>query len=620
MNGQILKFALVGLFLTGATLPANISEWTWLAGSDVRNQPGIYGIQGTPDVNNIPGGRHSVISWTDSQGTFWLFGGYGYATSTTIGWLNDIWKYDQGSGAWTWVGGPESLNDYGSYGVQGVTDSNSFPGARRNAVCWVGEDDVVWLFGGDGFDEDEDRGTLNDLWKFEPDTLDWTWIKGANVIEQPGIYGSKGVADDLNTPGARNGAVSWTDSAGKLWLFGGNGHDINDNTLPLNDLWMFDPVSENWTWVNGSDTGHQPGVYGTQGVGVPSNVPGSRTLPVAWTDGGALVLFGGYGQDENDDTGTLSDLWSFDQISGNWTWLKGGKTGDLAGVYGTQDVADPLNLPGARHSSFSWVDLSGTPWLLGGYGADQNGDAGNLNDLWRYDPGSRNWTWVKGATIKNQKGTYGTQGVAASSNVPGAEYAGASWTDENGFFFTFGGNGLDGNGSIGFLNHLWSFDPLATITFQADGTSGAFLTGQNPQYVYSGGDSTPVTANAPTGFNFEKWTDGGVDFSTANPITLVNPTEDMALTAHYLLKTYTLTYIAGGKGSVTGPNPQSVFHNGNGDTVTAVPDQDYYFDRWSDGLTTAERTDMAVTSDITVTAFFVDYPTSSVDDWMILGE
>ena len=67
---------------------------------------------------------------------------------------------------------------------------------------------------------------------------------------------------------------------------------------------------------------------------------------------------------------------------------------------------------------------------------------------------------------------------------------------------------------------------------------------------------------------------------------------------------YTLTYLAGTGGSVAGTTPQAVAQGGNGSEVTAVPDTGYHFVQWSDGVSTASRTDTAVTADITVTAQF----------------
>jgi uncharacterized delta-60 repeat protein len=66
----------------------------------------------------------------------------------------------------------------------------------------------------------------------------------------------------------------------------------------------------------------------------------------------------------------------------------------------------------------------------------------------------------------------------------------------------------------------------------------------------------------------------------------------------------TLTYLAGDHGSIQGPTPQVIPYNTNGQQVTAVPDDGYMFDRWSDFKVGSQRTDFNVTSDITVTALF----------------
>lgn len=67
---------------------------------------------------------------------------------------------------------------------------------------------------------------------------------------------------------------------------------------------------------------------------------------------------------------------------------------------------------------------------------------------------------------------------------------------------------------------------------------------------------------------------------------------------------FTLTYSAGEGGSITGDNIQQVEEGESGTAVTAKPNAGYVFTGWSDGITTAERTDTAVTADINVTAQF----------------
>lgn len=67
---------------------------------------------------------------------------------------------------------------------------------------------------------------------------------------------------------------------------------------------------------------------------------------------------------------------------------------------------------------------------------------------------------------------------------------------------------------------------------------------------------------------------------------------------------YTLSYIAGDGGSISGKSIQTVKSGKNASTVTAVPNEGYEFVSWSDGVETAERTDKNVSADLTVTAEF----------------
>ena len=67
---------------------------------------------------------------------------------------------------------------------------------------------------------------------------------------------------------------------------------------------------------------------------------------------------------------------------------------------------------------------------------------------------------------------------------------------------------------------------------------------------------------------------------------------------------YQLSYFAGPGGSLTGSSSQTVQLGSNGTPVTAVPDTNYRFVQWSDSSVTNPRTDLAVTSDIAVTALF----------------
>jgi len=222
---------------------------------------------------------------------------------------------------------------------------------------------------------------LNDLWKYSPSTNQWTWVKGDNLVDKPAVYGTLGVADDANKPGARYVSVSWTDSNNNLWLFGGSG--FNGNTSgSLNDLWKYNPSSNQWTWIKGDSLVNRAGIYGTQGLEDINNNPGARYVSVSWTDPmGNLWLFGGYGFVSGGE-GYLNDLWKYDASDNKWTWVKGDNGIDQLGVYGLQGMPSLYNKSGARTSCVSWTGSSGDLWLFGGYGFDAN-TSGKLNDLWK---------------------------------------------------------------------------------------------------------------------------------------------------------------------------------------------------------------------------------------------
>jgi hypothetical protein len=69
-------------------------------------------------------------------------------------------------------------------------------------------------------------------------------------------------------------------------------------------------------------------------------------------------------------------------------------------------------------------------------------------------------------------------------------------------------------------------------------------------------------------------------------------------------ESYTLTYTAGDHGSIQGDTEQTVFQGDDGTAVTAVPDANYYFVEWSDGVKTATRQDLDVEGDVSVSASF----------------
>jgi hypothetical protein len=273
----------------------------------------------------------------------------------------------------------------GVYGTLGTPAAGNFPGGRTDGMNWTDSSGHFWLFGGQGFEASGSFGVLNDLWEFNPSTKEWAWMGGSSTIgnscfafdiggpgekncARPGVYGTLGTPAAENTPGSRQGAMGWADSKGNLWLFGGWGYDIgNQVQFYFNDLWEFTPSTKEWTWIGGSSTG-----------------AGSHCFK-------SSMLF----------------------------YLSCGEPG----AYGTLGTPASGNSPGARTAASSWVDSSGNFWLFGGQGFDSNGQFSDLNDLWEFNPSTKEWTWRNGSSTVNgyyagPGGVFGMLGTPAATNIP----------------------------------------------------------------------------------------------------------------------------------------------------------------------------------------------------------
>jgi hypothetical protein len=454
------------------------NEWAWMDGANTADQPGIYGTQGVPSASNSPGARLWSCSWTDRSGNFWLFGGLGWASTIAQTDFNDLWEYSNGQ--WAWMGGLNQVTEQASpaqlagiYGTMGVPAPANQPGARYLATSWTDPQGNLWLYGGQGFDSTGRNGLLDDLWRYS--NGEWAWMNGSNIAAEPGltgawqgeaVFGTKGVAAPDNTPGVRTGASSWADSTGNLWLFGGLGEVSNGTSYGLggnlNDVWKFAASTGEWTWMAGSNQIDQYGTYGTLGTPAPGNTPGTRSGAAAWTDAsGNLWLFGGVGVGiPGDDCAGLSwcvlnDLWKFSPSLNEWTWMGGPDVSNQPGVYGTEGVDAPGNLPPPRENVVAWTDAEGNVWLFGGDFLIYD-----YNDLWKYSNGE--WTWMSGAQNDAcQAGVYGTLGTPAAANVPGARAGSVGWADTAGNLWLFGGAVFNcpGYPSTTKFNDLWKYQP-----------------------------------------------------------------------------------------------------------------------------------------------------------------
>lgn len=138
--------------------------------------------------------------------------------------------------------------------------------------------------------------------------------------------------------------------------------------------------------------------------------------------------------------------------------------------------------------------------------------------------------------------------------------------------------------------HLTGSDgkPLAgwPVYFSCDdGSSGTFGT----TTVITDAEGRAQTTFAPddaTAYTLCAEADGGLLYTLTGSVT------------------HALSYGAGTGGSLEGDTQQVVTHGSDATTVRAVPATGYRFVKWSDGVTTASRTDSEVTKNLDVTAEF----------------
>jgi hypothetical protein len=182
------------------------------------------------------------------------------------------------------------------------------------------------------------------------------------------------------------------------------------------------------------------------------------------------------------------------------------------GIYGTQCTASPSNIPGGRWGAVAWTDANGKFWLFGGDAVDARGLRADMNDLWSFDPGTKEWTWMGGSdTALNTEGSYGTINSPAATNLPPGRVGSVSWIDQQGNLWLFGGNGYDPTGALGIFNDLWEF---STTSGMWTWVSGSSTVGPNGgQSATYGTQGTPAAGNVPGGHVFAtSWRDSSGNF------------------------------------------------------------------------------------------------------------
>lgn len=509
---------------------AQNGSWVWMHGSNVNNAVANYGVQGVAAPTNDPPAMYETTELVDLSGNFWIFGGLdnNFQEQTAL------WKFDPVTNMWTWVKGPNTVATPGVYGIQGVPAPGNFPGSRAwGVMSWTDAQGNLWIFGGYGYDVNGTLGALADLWKYDITTNMWTWMNGPNTSGYLGNYGTLQVPAATNAPPGRfESAVAWTSNSGEMWMYGGGSF-----AGLYNDVWKYSPATNMWTWMSGSNAVNVPPNFGTQFVPAASNTPGGRYTYGRWKDlSGNFWLFGG----SDNFNGTYADMWMYDINTNLWTWIAGSNVPNDPGTFSSQCV-QTSQYPAARYENrCAWMDDCGRFWQYGGF----SGGIGTLNDLWMFDPNTTQFTWVGGSTSQNQPGNYGTQLVPAATNYPESGAGGAAFRDLQGNFWMFGAWTPGGK-----TNALWKYtlDPNCPAPTQLQVAINYTPPACAPQ---------TISFNAST--NNANWT---YNWNFGDPSTLADTANTPASSYNYTNPgTYTVTLIVNSTlGCATGT-----------DTATAV--------------------------------------------------
>ena len=241
-----------------------------------------------------PKPRSQPAHWCDMEkGVMWMFGG-----TISNKKLNDFWKFSFDKLQWI--------------EIKAKNNKSVSPGKCSKATTWMHPSGVLYMFGGSS-----SKLATSYFWSYSPGTLQWTKLGGTTgVTKCAGKYGEMGSASKKNYPGCREGAASWVDQHGNLWMFGGSGFDNFSTTafaMPglLSDFWMYNTSSHQWVWIGGLSREEGKPFFSEKGKANPRNIPGPRESAVSFFYETQLWLFGGAGHDVSGHDGILNDLWMY---------------------------------------------------------------------------------------------------------------------------------------------------------------------------------------------------------------------------------------------------------------------------------------------------------------------
>lgn len=426
------------------------------------------------------------------------------------------------------------------------------PSGRYNAVGWTDNSGHLWLFGGNGIyanptvqNRADYIGNLNDLWMFDPSTNEWTWMDGMVSLPlspygyfytPPGIYGTEGTPSITNLPGMRSGAVGWTDSSGKFWLFGGDGVDSEATSGALNDLWEYEPNTSAQTAAAAPTFNPASGnVTAGQTVAISDSTPGATVfytigesaVPVEYTGPVtvnssetvvAIAVVSGYANSAPTSAYYMvaaAAVPIFSLTPGEYTGSQTISISDgtpNALIYYTLDGTTPTTSSTLYQVPIAITSSETIQAVAVATGYAKSATATAAYSIWPATDVNE-WAWMSGPSAPGTPRVCGNLGTPSLNNNPGSRNLPAYWTDVSGNFWFFGGYGYDAHNNNAYLNDLWEFTPSTNEWTWMGGDSVAPYGNYSGQPGVYGTQGTPAVGNIPGGRQGPgSWTDGKGNF------------------------------------------------------------------------------------------------------------
>jgi N-acetylneuraminic acid mutarotase len=220
------------------------------------------------------------------------------------------------------------------------TQLDDYPGPPRGFGYGVVVDGKAYV--GTGIVEGSEIPFGNDLWEFDPETLEWTELASLPEIEgrfHPAFVGVNG----------------------KIFVGAGAGIDnATQQQANLKDFWEYDIAKDEWRQL--------------------PDIPGpARHHPYYFGIGNDVYITCGHGsvaqisEISGNQTTIYNDLYKWDSELEQWTKLK--------------------DFPGERRVAGTQFSYGGKGYLLSGEGEDH--DLLDEGEFWEYDPATEEWTQLE---------------------------------------------------------------------------------------------------------------------------------------------------------------------------------------------------------------------------------